>query len=314
MVAMITTHDLTRLFDGRAVVSNVSLEVQAGEIYGFLGPNGSGKTTTIRMLTGILPLSSGEACVAGHDVRRHTQAVRSSVGVLPESSGYYGWMTPVEYLEFFAALYGLSGGDARARIAALLTSVGLAERQRTPIRTFSRGMRARLGIARALTHRPRVLFLDEPTLALDPMGQRDVLTLIAHVNRDDGTTVFLSSHALDQVKHVCHRVGILRDGHLVAQGAVPELAQRLGLPSVWRATVSNADHATRIARQLPIVREVTVLDRDHVFVAPADELAGPEALIQAWVVAGVAVRELVVERPDLEQVFAALVRPGNTRS
>jgi ABC-2 type transport system ATP-binding protein len=244
---MIETEELTKIFPGRTAVATLDLEVWAGEIYGFLGPNGAGKTTTIRMLTGILPPSRGEARVAGHDLRTDPDGVRASIGLLPESTGFYGWMTPVEYLRFFADLYGIPRSDVRERIDALLASVGLADRRSTRIATFSRGMRARLGIARALVHRPRVLFLDEPTLGLDPLGQRDILELIQHVNREEGATVFLSSHALDQVGHVCTRVGILNEGRLVAQGSAAELANHLAFPSTVRVTVDDAALAEQVA-------------------------------------------------------------------
>jgi len=305
---MIETVELTKIFPGRTAVAKLDLEVRAGEIYGFLGPNGAGKTTTIRMLTGILPPSRGEARVAGHDLRTDPDGVRASIGLLPESTGFYGWMTPVECLRFFADLYGLPRSDVSERISALLASVGLADRRSTRIATFSRGMRARLGIARALVHRPRVLFLDEPTLGLDPLGQRDILELIRHVNREEGATVFLSSHALDQVGHVCTRVGILNEGRLVAQGSAAELANRLAFPSTVRVTVDDAALAEQVAGRLGLYARAWAVDRAHLVVTPRDENPHTDILVRALVNAGVAVREVVIDSPSLEDVFFALVR------
>ena len=232
---VIETRKLTKEFKGHTAVKNLDLEVQVGEIYGFLGPNGAGKTTTIRMLTGILPPSSGEASVVGHDIRTDPDRVRSAIGLLPESTGYYGWMTPTEYLEFFADLYGMRRADSRSRVNSLLAWVGLAERTSSPIATFSRGMRARLGIARALLHRPRIVFLDEPTLGLDPLGQRDILELIRYVNRDEGATIFLSSHALDQVGQLCTRVGILNSAIIDEQGFSLQMLIAFTVVGLWYA-------------------------------------------------------------------------------
>jgi ABC-2 type transport system ATP-binding protein len=304
---LIETSELTKVFAGRAAVARLSIDVQAGEIYGFLGPNGAGKTTTIRLLTGILPPSCGTAQVAGHDVRTDPDRVRAAIGVLSESAGYYAWMTPVEYLGFFAELHGMPRDDAQARIRGLLTWVGLAERSTARLATFSRGMRARLGMARALLHRPRVVFLDEPTLGLDPVGQRAVLELIQHVNRTEGTTVFLSSHALDQVGPLCERVGIMHEGRLVAQGTAAELSRRLGLRASLRVTVSDPARAQEVARRLGGYTGVSATEAGRLLLTPANGEPHMEILVQALVHAGVAVRDARVVAPDLEDVFFALV-------
>jgi ABC-2 type transport system ATP-binding protein len=305
---VIETQDLTKVFPGRTAVANLNLEVREGEIYGFLGPNGAGKTTTIRMLAGILRPTSGRASVAGHDLRADLDGVRASIGLLPESIGYYGWMTPVEYLRFFADLYGVRPAEAPGRIAGLMKQVGLSDRQQSRIATFSRGMRARLGIARALVHRPRVVILDEPTLGLDPLGQRDILELMQHVNREEGTTIFLSSHALDQVGHLCTRVGILNEGHLVAQGTAADLSRRLELPSGLHLTVSDAGLAQQIVGRLHRDAGVAVVDPARLVVTPTHGEPRVDALVRALVQAGVEVREVVSGTPSLEDVFFALVR------
>jgi len=305
---VIETYELTKVFNGRSAVAKLNIEVRAGEIYGFLGPNGAGKTTTIRILTGILHPSSGEARVAGHDVLTAPNRVRASIGLLPESTGYYSWMTPVEYLGFFADLYGMHRTDADDRTRALLAWVGLSGRATAPIGTFSRGMRARLGIARALIPRPRVVFLDEPTLGLDPVGQRDILELIKHANREEGTTVFLSSHALDQVGHLCARVGIMNEGRLVAQGTAAELSRRLGLRQAVRLTVSDAARAQQVAGQLGRHASATVVDANRLLLTADNGESYTDALLRALVHAGVSVGEAAVVTPSLEDIFFALVR------
>ena len=308
-MSAIEARELTKRYGRTVAVASLDLDVRQGEIYGFLGPNGSGKTTTIRMLAGVLRPSAGQARVAGYDVRTEPGPVRASVGLLPESTDAYPWMTPVQYLRFFANLYGVRRTDAESRIQTLLSSVGLEDRATVRIEILSRGMRARLAMARALVHRPRVVFLDEPTLGLDPMGQQEVLALIRRSNREDGMTVFLSSHALDQVGGVCARVGIMSHGRLVAQGSASELSRRLGLRSTVRLTVTDAARARSVVAPLAPSVRTTVLDAEHLRLTPECGEVPTDAFLRALVRADVSVREAVVETPSLADVFLALVGP-----
>src|SRR5207344_785133 len=192
---------LTKHYGVRSAVEDVSFAASQGEIVGLLGPNGAGKTTTIRLLTTVLEPTSGTFSIAGHPSTSATE-IRQSVGVLPESSGYPSHQTGGEYLRFFARLYGLSRSQSRSVGAELLAAVGLEERGRSPISTYSRGMRQRLGIARALVNDPAVVFLDEPTLGLDPAGQAQVLTIIRSIAKARDATVVLSTHLLPEVEEV----------------------------------------------------------------------------------------------------------------
>jgi ABC-2 type transport system ATP-binding protein len=213
---------LTKQYGGRRAVEDVSFTASQGDIVGLLGPNGAGKTTTIRLLTTVLEPTSGQFSIAGYP---HTapSEIRRCVGVLPESSGYPSHQTGGEYLRFFARLYGLSRSQARSVGAELLAAVGLEERGRSPISTYSRGMRQRLGIARALVNDPAVVFLDEPTLGLDPAGQAQVLTIIRSIAKARDATVVLSTHLLPEVEEVCSKVVILNHGRVVASGSVGEV-------------------------------------------------------------------------------------------
>jgi ABC-2 type transport system ATP-binding protein len=204
-------------------VADLSFEAAAGEILGVLGPNGAGKTTAIRVLTTILAPTRGSFAVAGIP---HTKAaeIRRRIGVLPESAGYPEHQTGEEYLRYHARLYGRSRAGARAVAAALLDEVGLADRARSLISTYSRGMRQRLGIARALVNEPQVVFLDEPTLGLDPAGQRQMLAIVRRIAQERGATVLLSTHLLAEVEQTCSRVLILNRGRLIADGTVAEIA------------------------------------------------------------------------------------------
>ena len=214
--------ELTKHYGAYSAVEDVSFSASQGEIMGLLGPNGAGKTTTIRLLTTVLEPSSGEFSIAGYPSTAPSD-IRRSVGVLPESSGYPSHQTGSEYLRFYARLYGLSRGAARSVSAELLEAVALEQRASSPISSYSRGMRQRLGIARALINDPPVVFLDEPTLGLDPAGQYQVLRLIRTIAKSREATVVLSTHLLPEVEEVCSKVVILNHGRVVASGSVGEV-------------------------------------------------------------------------------------------
>jgi ABC-2 type transport system ATP-binding protein len=222
-------HALTKAYRTVVAVQELSFAAGAGEVIGLLGPNGAGKTTAIRVLTTILAPTAGGFAVAGIPHTRPTD-IRRRIGVLPESAGYPDRQTGVEFLRYHARLYGQSRASARATSAALIADVGLAERGSSPIASYSRGMRQRLGIARALLNDPTVVFLDEPTLGLDPAGQEQILRVVQRISREREATVVLSTHMLAEVEEVCSRVLILNRGRLIADGTVAEVARRAAAP------------------------------------------------------------------------------------
>jgi ABC-2 type transport system ATP-binding protein len=215
---------LSKRYGDRSAVENVSFVARSGEVLGLLGPNGAGKTTTIRLLTTMLTPTSGTFHVAGQPATAVAE-IRRRVGVLPESSGYPRHQTGVEYLRYHARLYGLRRTTARQVADRLLTDLGLGERAGSPISGYSRGMRQRLGIARALVNDPAVVFLDEPTLGLDPAGQSQVLAIIRDIARNRGATVVLSTHTLPEVEEVCSSVLILDGGKVQVSGTVGEVIE-----------------------------------------------------------------------------------------
>ena len=217
-------------------LDDLSFAVEAGEILGVLGPNGAGKTTAIRVLTTIFSPTRGSFQVAGAPHTRPNE-IRSRIGVLPESAGYPEHQTGEEFLRFHARLYGRSRASAAAVARDLLAEVGLTERARSLVATYSRGMRQRLGIARALVNDPQVVFLDEPTLGLDPAGQRQVLALIRGLAKERGASVLLSTHLLAEVEELCTRVLILNRGRVAAEGTVSEVARRAAAPRSARVRV-----------------------------------------------------------------------------
>lgn len=226
MPTVIETTDLTKRYGAQVAVNRLTLQVAEGEIFGFLGPNGAGKTTTILMLLGLSEPTAGHARVCGVDPTREPVRVKRIVGYLPENIGFYEDMTAVDNLLYVARLNGLRDRVARPRIDELLELVGLAEEGRKRVGAYSRGMRQRLGIAEVLLKEPRVAFLDEPTVGLDPDATHRMLDMILGLSRRQGITVFFSSHLLDQVQKISDRVGIMLKGSLVAVGPIHELAQR----------------------------------------------------------------------------------------
>ncbi len=226
MATIIETEGLTRRYGAQTAVDNLTLQIQEGEIFGFLGPNGAGKTTTILMLLGLTEPTAGRARVLGVDPTHDPLLIKRLVGYLPENVGFYDDMTGRENLRFMARLNRIPEAQAQGKIEEALGIVGLNGEGDKLVGAYSRGMRQRLGIAELLIKDPKLLILDEPTLGLDPDGVNRMLDLILSLNRDRGITVMLSSHQLEQVQRICHRVGIMIKGRLVALGTIEELARR----------------------------------------------------------------------------------------
>ena len=205
----------------KVALSGLDLEVRAGEVFGFLGPNGAGKTTTMNVLLGFVPPSSGSASLFGIDVRQ--PIARQRIGYLPELTYYYKFLTAEELLRFYAKIFGLSRGETDKRIAELLKLVELEQAATRPIKSYSKGMQQRVGLAQSLINNPDLLILDEPTSGLDPLGRMKVREIIQRL-KNEGKTVFFSSHELGEVEAICDRVAILHQGDLKAVGTVAEVS------------------------------------------------------------------------------------------
>jgi len=227
---IIETRELTKFYEEQVAVDHLSLKITEGEVFGFLGPNGAGKTTTLLMLLGLSEPTSGKAWVCGFDPTRDPLKVKRVVGYLPENVGFYDDMNAAENLKFVSRLNGIPDDQSAVKIDEVLKIVDLQAEPRKKVGAFSRGMRQRLGIAEVLVKEPQVVFLDEPTLGLDPEGSSQMLELIQSLSRDKKITVFFSSHLLDQVQKISHRVGIMIKGSLVAVGRIDDLAkEKLGI-------------------------------------------------------------------------------------
>jgi ABC-2 type transport system ATP-binding protein len=233
MTAVIETNNLTKRYRDLIAVNGLSFGVESGEIFGFLGPNGAGKTTTILMLLGLTEPNGGRVSVCGFDPTRKPLEVKRRVGYLPENPGFYDDLSGRENLFYIARLNRIAETEARRRVTQLLEQVGLGNDGDRNVREYSRGMKQRLGIAEVLVKEPQVLILDEPTLGLDPEGAARILELITAVSRERGHAVLLSSHMLHQVQQMCHRVGIIVKGKLIAQGEVNKLGSAVFGERQW---------------------------------------------------------------------------------
>lgn len=299
---------LTRRFGERTAVDTLTLAIPAGTVFGFLGPNGAGKTTTVRLLAALIAPTSGSAVVAGHRLGRDDDALRRSVGILTEAPGLYDRLSAWENLVFFGQLYDLTRQRAEAQVERYLKMLGLWERRGDPAGSFSKGMRQKLVIARALLHEPAIVFLDEPTAGLDPEASRTVRAFVKEL-RAEGRTIFLTTHNLPEADELCDLIGIFR-GRLLRLDTPANLRAELfgrgmairfdGDPAPWAATVAA----------LPFVRAVAA--RDGALVATLDE---PDrwnsALVRALIEAGAAVRYVQPVAHSLEEVYLQLLREAD---
>jgi ABC-2 type transport system ATP-binding protein len=307
----VEAHGIVKRYGSVVAVEDLTFAVATGEVLGVLGPNGAGKTTAIRVLTTVLDPTAGHFSVAGIPGTRPAD-IRRVVGVLPESAGYPERQTGEEYVRYFARLFGQSRASARSTASSLLEQVGLAERGRTVIAGYSRGMRQRLGIARALVNEPAVVFLDEPTLGLDPAGQRQVIALVRRVARDRGATVLLSTHLLTEVEEVCSRVLILNRGRVVADGTVSDVARQAAAPRSARLVVRD-DDVERAQRALAAVAALAGVEARDGRPGSMTATLGPEApeaamndALRALAEAGVPVLAFELEGARLSDAFLAM--------
>jgi len=283
-------------------VDGLSLEVYAGDLFGFLGPNGAGKTTTMRMMAGLLRPSGGRIEIHGFDVRRRFLDAIASVGTLIDIPAFYGNLSGRKNLSILART---AGGVPKIRLAEVLETVGLTEASRRKVRTYSHGMRQRLGLAQALLTRPPLLILDEPTSGLDPEGKYDLLLRLRDLARGEGITIFLSSHLLDEVEDICNRAAILKDGRLLVCGEVRSLlAEEL---RTYRLVVSDPARARSLLTAQPWVDRVAGEDGRLLVTLRQEDAARIPPLLVAG---GIELAELSPQLKSLRTLFMELVHPN----
>lgn len=308
VLSMIHTENLTRIFRIKdntelVAVDRLSIDVQAGEVFGFLGPNGAGKTTTIRMLTCLIAPTQGTATINGYTVGVDNQTIRKSVGILTETPGMYERLSAAYNLRIFANLYGISNPEAQ--IAKYLQMMGLWERRDEEVAGFSKGMRQKLALARALLHEPQILFLDEPTAGLDPEAAHMVRDFIAEL-RDQGRTIFLCTHNLDEADRLCDHIAVFKT-RLIAMDTPTNLRRRLfSRQVVFHLRALDPAFITTV-KSLPFVEDVQAIDNKLVVRLHDPEQYNP-AIIRSLIAAGADIQFVGELRYTLEDVYLQLVQ------
>jgi ABC-2 type transport system ATP-binding protein len=304
MPPILQVHELTKRYGDFEAVKGVSFEIGEGEIFSLLGPNGAGKTTTISMLACLLGPSEGDATVAGHSVRKEPQAVKRLIGVIPQDIALYPTLSARENLHFWGQLYGLRGEERSARVEEVLELVGLRERANERVEKYSGGMKRRINIAAGLLHRPRIVFMDEPTVGIDPQSRRAILEMVKAFNKE-GMAVLYTTHYMEEAEELSDRVGIIDHGELVAIGTQRELTEKIGSTETLVLHIDENQDAAALASTLeavPGVIQSTMTDHQVSIITRSarDLLAGAVELANA---AGIKVRSIDIQEPDLEAVF-----------
>lgn len=293
---MIRTEGLTKVYDKVKAVDTINLDIGKGEVYGFIGPNGSGKTTTIGMMVGLIEPTAGKCFVDDVEVSRKPLQAKRITGYLPDGVGFYGNMSAKQNLKYFSKFYGMKDADADKRIAELLEYVGLKGVEK-PVGGYSRGMKQRLGLAQALLNDPKAIFLDEPTNGLDPQGVIQFRKIIKDLSAQ-GKTIFFSSHILDEVQHVCTKIGIITKGKLIASGTPDEVKGLMGGHEYVTIHV-------KVKGSMPKLEDVRIIDAVYnngsaVIKAKSDIR---EDISQTLFSQSILIKELKVEEKTLEDIF-----------
>ncbi|MCK6540398.1 MAG: ABC transporter ATP-binding protein [Anaerolineales bacterium] len=301
----IQTHQLTRSFGNLKAVDRLTLEIPRGTVFGFLGPNGSGKTTTIRLLLGLLDADDGSAQVLGFDTRKQPDEVRVRCGALLEHHGLYERLSAAENLDYYGRIWRMSKADREKRIRELLEPLDLYERRGEPIGRWSRGMKQKLAVARALMHRPELIFLDEPTAGLDPVASSALREDLASLVAQEGMTIFLTTHNLAEAEKLCNQVGVINHGNLLAVGSPSELRSKTSAPRLYVTGQGITSQILEDVKSNALVKRVQ--QQNGKLVMDLNDLSRSHEIVTKLVGAGVQIDEVWKEKADLEDVFLQLV-------
>lgn len=309
MAEVLSVKGLHKKIGKRPIIHDITFDVFSGEVFGFLGPNGAGKTTTIRMLVGLASADGGEIRIGGISLREQFPQAIAQVGCIVENPELYKFMTGRENLEQFARM---SGGISRERIEEIVRFVDLERAIDDKVKTYSLGMRQRLGIAQALLHRPKILILDEPTNGLDPAGIREMRQFIRRLAEEEGLAVFISSHLLSEIEMMCDRVAIISQGKVISVGLVKELMEQFADQVDWTIQASFMPKAAEVLMGHPAVKEVWEVSEDRLKCRMEVERVGE--VNQALVRAGIPVTGIATKTVTLEDLFLTLTEGGGSRS
>ena len=301
----IQTHKLTRDFGSLRAVNNLDLKIEKGQVFGFLGPNGSGKTTTIRLLLGLLEPTAGRAEILGLDTRTQANQIRLRCGALLEHHGLYERLSAFDNLDFYARVWHIPKQKRINRIQELLEKLSLWERRSENVSEWSRGMKQKLAIARTLLHRPELIFLDEPTSGLDPVSAAAVRDDLAALADREGVTIFLTTHNLNEAEKLCHKVGVIREGRLLACGSLAHLQAQATQPRLLINGSGFTPEVLAQLRRLPVVAGIQ--QSNGSITIDLKNQSETASLVNILVNAGVQVEEVHKSKVNLEEVFLSLM-------
>lgn len=303
MGKIIEAENLTKIYNGKIkAVDHISFSIDQGEVFGLLGPNGAGKTTTIKMLNTLATITEGRASVDGHDVQRDPGAVRDSIGVVPQELTADDELTGLENIVLAGNLHHVRGSEAKRRSQELLALVELDTAAGRKVKTYSGGMRRRLQLAMGLVHMPKVLFLDEPTLGLDIQTRKKMWDYISKLNRDNGLTVFMTTHYLEEADSLCKRVAIVDKGVIKVSGSPAELKQELGGDILTIQIADSPIDLTDFFKAIPDVSEVTRTGQTYRIKLPKTEKALP-VIVEGVLKKNMQIKDISFTKPTLDQVF-----------
>jgi len=304
---MIETRKLCKSFGNLVAVDNLDLHIEAGDIFGFIGPNGAGKTTTMRILVTLLEPTRGAAFIDGLSVSKQGKDVRRRVGYMPDFMGVYDDLKVFEYLEFFAAAFGIDYRKRESIVDGVLELTDLVSKRNAPVDSLSRGMQQRLGLARVLIHDPKVLILDEPASGLDPRARIEIRELLRELKRM-GKTIMISSHILSELEEICDRIGIIERGQFVFSGSLEEIRPRLGIQSKMRVkVVGDQSRAVELLTVLPQIQQVEIVG-DYLSVTFREGAASDGLIARTLVNGGVDLVYLQPEQLKLDEAFLKLTK------
>ncbi|UYO32898.1 ABC transporter ATP-binding protein [Bacillus halotolerans] len=304
---MLQAENIKKAYGKKTIVKGISFSLKKGESFGLLGPNGAGKSTTISLISGLVPLDGGEITVGGYAIGKDTNKAKQKIGIVPQEIALYPTLAAQENLVFWGKMYGLTHGEAKKRSAEVLEYVGLTERAKEKIETFSGGMKRRINIGVALMHKPELLIMDEPTVGIDPQSRNHILETVKQLN-ETGMTVIYTSHYMEEVEYLCDRIGIIDQGEMIAIGTKNDLCSRLGGDTIIQMTVSGADEGFLSAvRSLAYVNDVTVSESElKIEVAAAHHEKVVTSLLTEAAAHQTNLLSLQVHEPNLERLFLNL--------
>ncbi len=307
MPNILEAQNLVKNYDSFTAVKGISFDIKEGEIFSLLGPNGAGKTTTISMLSTLYTPTSGDATIGGHSITKEPMAVKGVIGVVPQEIALYEDLTAKENLVFWGQMYGLSGKSLNSRVDEVLEQIGLTDKAKNRVKTYSGGMKRRVNIGVGLLHKPRLLFMDEPTVGIDPQSRRAILDTVKDLNKQ-GMTVLYTTHYMEEAAELSNRVGIIDHGELIALGTQDELTKQVGETETLILHIGENEDPDALAKAVSAVEGVQKADvtDNEVSVITADAKDILAAVVTKANERGIKIRSMDIREPNLEAVFLHL--------